>query len=445
MHKQLSRVRTSSCAVGVVRVASVAAMFLSIAMLMLCRPGLAHAEIPVVSDSDPDLGGFAAAPVWTFGGFGSVGVAHSSEHHADYTGNALNPGRAGYSQNWSPDADSRLGGQLDARFNRQWSAVLQMVAERHLDGTYAPRVEWANLKYNVTPDLALRVGRIALPLFLAADYSKANYALPWVRPPVEIYGAVPLSSSDGVDATYRWQTGDAVNTTQVFYGHADVKLTQGASVIARGIVGLSDTVSIGALSLRAGVMSAVVSVDAAQPLFDAFRQFGVPGAVLADQYDVDRKRVVVSSAGFNYDPGKWFVMGELARIASHTYLGDKTAMYVSSGARFGNFTPYAIYGRSKSNGDTHAAGLAPSGYSPQADAGAAALNTQLNGLMASIAIQQTISLGVRWDCLPSVALKIQYDRVRPQGGSSGTLIDVQPDFQSGQTFSVVSAVLDFVF
>lgn len=439
MHKQLSRGRTSSGAVRAIPTVAVVAVFGCIAML--CRPGLAHAEIPIVSEA----AGVAAMPVWTFGGFGSVGVAHSSEHQADYTGNALNPGRAGYSQNWSPDADSRFGAQLDARFDRQWSAVLQMVAERHLDGTYAPRVEWANLKYKVTPDLALRVGRIALPLFLAADYRKANYALPWLRPPVEIYGAVPISSSDGIDATYRWQSGDVINTTQVFYGHADVKLNQGASVIARGIGGLSDTVAIGALSLRVGVMSAVVSVDAARPLFDAFRQFGPAGAALADQYDVDRKRVVVSSAGFNYDPGRWFVMGELARIASHTYLGDKTAMYISSGARFGNFTPYAIYGRSKSNGDTHAAGLAPTGYSPQADAGAAALNTQLNGLMSSIAIQQTISLGVRWDCYTNTALKIQYDRVRPQDGSSGTLINVQPDFRSGQTFNVVSAVLDFVF
>jgi hypothetical protein len=87
----------------------------------------------------------------------------------------------------------------------KWSAVLQLVSERTLRDGYAPVVEWANLQYQVTPDLSVRVGRIALPLFLTGDYRKAGYALPWVRPPVELYGAIPLSNSDGVDASYRWQ------------------------------------------------------------------------------------------------------------------------------------------------------------------------------------------------------------------------------------------------
>jgi hypothetical protein len=33
----------------------------------------------------------------------------------------------------------------------------------------------------------------------------------------------------------------------------------------------------------------------------------------------------------------------------------------------------------------------------------------------------------------------------PKDGSSGMLINVQPNFKSGQTINVVSATLDFVF
>ena len=80
-------------------------------------------------------------------------------------------------------------------------AGVLLISEQRLDNTYRPRVEWANLKYQVTPELALRVGRIALPMFLTADYRKVGYAYPWVRPPVEGYGSLPISSSDGVDAT----------------------------------------------------------------------------------------------------------------------------------------------------------------------------------------------------------------------------------------------------
>jgi hypothetical protein len=64
---------------------------------------------------------------------------------------------------WSTDVDSRLGAQLDATLARHWSAVLQVVGEQGLDNSYRPRVEWANIKYQATPELALRVGRIALP------------------------------------------------------------------------------------------------------------------------------------------------------------------------------------------------------------------------------------------------------------------------------------------
>ena len=49
------------------------------------------------------------APGWTFGGFGSVGMVHSSNDQADYTANVLKPGGAGYSRVWSPNVDSRLG------------------------------------------------------------------------------------------------------------------------------------------------------------------------------------------------------------------------------------------------------------------------------------------------------------------------------------------------
>jgi hypothetical protein len=69
----------------------------------------------------------------------------------------------------------------------------------------------------------------------------------------------------------------------------------------------------------------------------------------------------------------------------------------------------------------------------------------LNGLLRTIAIQQTGSIGVRWDFMPNRAVKLQYDRVSPQDGSSGTLINVQPGFESGHPIHVLSAALDFVF
>lgn len=382
---------------------------------------------------------------WNFGGFGTLGVAHSDNEQADFTGNALSPGAAGYSRAWSAQVDSRIGAQLDVRFNRQWSAVLQLVSERGLRGGYAPVVEWANVQYRATPDLSLRLGRITLPLFLSGDYRKAGYALPWVRPPVEAYGAIPLTSSDGADVSYRWQAGDTHNVTQVFYGRTDVPATSGARARAHGLTGLSNTSTQGALTLRASVLRTHLTVDIARELFDGLRQFGTSGAALAGRYALEHKRAYVASAGVSYDPGNWFAMGEIGRMDADSYLGDKTVGYLSAGYRYRDLTPYLVYSSSYANMATSVAGLALDGLPAQQAAAGAALNLGLNQLLAAIPRQHTVSAGVRWDLRPNYALKVQYDRITPHQGSTGTFINVQPGFRSGQPVAVVSATLDFVF
>jgi len=95
----------------------------------------------------------------TVGGFGTLGVVHSSDKQSDFTANALNPGTAGYSHNWSTAVDSRAGIQMGVNLDGEWSAVLQLVTERTLNNGYGPVVEWANVKYQATPDLSLRLGR----------------------------------------------------------------------------------------------------------------------------------------------------------------------------------------------------------------------------------------------------------------------------------------------
>ena len=89
--------------------------------------------------------------------------------------------------------DSRVGAQLNARFSPQVSAIVQVTSEQRYDGTYRPEVEWANIKYDVTPDFSIRAGRTVLPSFMVSDYRKVGYATPWVRPPVEVYSLMPLT------------------------------------------------------------------------------------------------------------------------------------------------------------------------------------------------------------------------------------------------------------
>lgn len=111
--------------------------------------------------------------------------------------------------------------QLTANLAPQWSSVLQVIVEQDYKGHYTPDIEWANVKFDITPELSLRAGRVVLPTFMNSEYRKVGYAIPWIRPPEEVYRTVPVSNVDGIDAAYRFRFDDFTNTLQATYGQAD--------------------------------------------------------------------------------------------------------------------------------------------------------------------------------------------------------------------------------
>jgi hypothetical protein len=323
--------------------------------------------------------------------------------------------------------------------------VLQVVSEQGLDGSYRPRVEWANVKYQLTPELALRAGRIALPVFLSADYRKIGYIYPWVRPPVETYGTLPFTNSDGVDATWRWSAGQVRNASQFFYGHCDMNLAPPHLGWARHIVGISNTSDWGAVSLRASLISAELTMDTGQALFQSFDAFGPAGQALGRRYAVDDKRGTIASIGLDLDPGPWFLMAEAGASHSDSLIGATRSAYASAGWRWHAFTPYLTYARVRAASATHVPGLSADQVAPSDRARIAQLDAELNALLAMIPQQSTASAGLRWDLRRNTAFTLQYDRVTPRGGSHGTLINTTPGFESGHPANVLSLALDFVY
>jgi hypothetical protein len=384
-------------------------------------------------------------PGWTLSGFGTLGYVHSSERRADFTNSVLKASGAGYSRAWSAAPDSRLAAQLDARLDSHWSAVVQVVSEQHLDQHYRPRVEWANIKYQATPELALRAGRIALPVFLAADYRKVGYADAWLREPVELYGALPISSSDGMDLTWRWGAGAMRTTTQAFYGHTAMGLTPTTHLDARRIAGFSQTAEMGALTVRFSALTADLTLDIGRPLFDAYAALGAAGSELAERYDVDGKRATIASIGLAYDPGRWFLQAEAGRTRTDSFLGKTAALHAGGGLRRGAFTTYAGYGHVRAESPTSDPGLPLAGMAGPGMALAGRLNAGLNSLLQTVPDQSSVSAGLRWDFRTNFSLTGQLDRVTPHHGSRGTLINTQPGFEPGHPLLVTSVALDFVF
>lgn len=389
---------------------------------------------------DDDVG----TPMFSFSGYGTLGAVRSSEDKADFIAGNFKPNGAGYTHRWSTSVDSLIAGQVIVKITRNISAVVQAVSEQNYDNSYRPHVEWANIKYQVTPDFSIRAGRIVLPGFLVSENRKVGYSTPWVRPPIEVYNLTPLSNSDGVDASYRMHLGELTNTVQGNYGMSEPKIPGGSKVKVKNLWGISDTAEYGTATVRITFQKTNLTVESFKPLFDGFRQFGPEGMAIADKYDVSNKPFTFVGIGGTYDPGGWFVMGEWGTANSDSALGKRTSWYTSGGYRLGAFTPYLTYARAKAD-KLSDPGLTLSTLPPFLTGPATGLNIALNSILSAKPVQNTISVGVRWDFMKNTGLKLQFDHTRIGDGSIGMLSNTQPGFQPGGRVNMLGATVDFVF
>lgn len=382
---------------------------------------------------------------FSFDGFGTIGVVHSTEDRADFAWLPTRPSGPGHTETFSLDPDSLFAGQATVRVTSKLTAVAQVVVEHTAADDYAPALEWANLRYDVTPDFSVRAGRFAVPGFLVSEYRKVSYANPWVRPPIEVYSLVPIFTMDGVEARRRWHAGDWTNTLGVSLGRSETDLPgEGGKVIADDAWNVNATFQRGGLTTRVAVAGADLDIDAFDPLFTGFRAFGPEGAAIADRYEVDERSFLFASAGAEFDPGRWFVMAEAGWLDTESALGEKIAGYVSGGYRWGTLTPYATYSRVELLSKSSAEGLSTAGLPPQLAPVAAGLNAGLNDILGAPE-QQNFALGGRWDYHTGMALKLQVDFIDVLGDSPGTFINQQPGFQRGGSAQVFSLATVFVF
>lgn len=407
----------------------------------------------------------AAAAVWGFGGrpavaaedqgpsfqfdaFGTLGLVHSSEDQADFTRSVRVPRGAGASQEWSPRVDSVLAGQLTARFTPRLSAVVQLVSEYRHDASWTPRLEWANLRYELTPELAVGIGRIASPIFMLTDTRRVAYSLPWIRPPIEVYELYPVTSNDGVSVLWSSRIGGATHLLEISYGRSDSHYSRnGQSGVARARQQLivRSTLERDAWSLHLGYSPAELTLPGYQPLFDAFRQFGAAGDAIADRYEPRGRDTRYLGAGVTYDPGPWFVMAEWAEVRFEGVLSSRSGGYVTAGLRHGPFTPYATVAETGRTGQRTLQLLDVDSVPPESAATAAALNAQLAAVVADVPDQRTFSLGLRWDFARNLSLKLQYDHTDLAPGNTGTLANFQPGFEPGGKVNLLGVSASFVW
>jgi hypothetical protein len=328
---------------------------------------------------------------FNFNGFGSVvvgTVVEGEEFLADYPKTGL------YDTDLSIDPDTTLGLQLSSYFTDEFSLIAQVVVNGALD--YDPVVDWLYLNYYLTPKLSVQAGRKRLPLYYYSDYFDVGYAYYWIRPPPDVY-TWQITNYNGVNLLYETGLGGWDASLNLYYGSEESEDNELLGLLFSAKVDETWKEMIGIVGLISNHWLEV-RLTHMQGLVDRTIN-GVP--VINDI------RQLFTGVAVNMTFDQLLILSEFNNYRRPDDDVEHNAYMVSFGYQIGDLTPH----------------LTRSGFRQSA-------NT-----LGNDEEHYTTSVGLRWDAVDNIAVKLQYDRVE----DNGVIVPIKGESRS------LSLGVDFVF
>jgi len=365
----------------------------------------------------------ASAHAIQFDGFFTVGASI----HDDDT-NAGNPagenvyigslGDRGITEDLTFETDTRFGLQISSDVSENMSVVAQLLG-RGTNSNFDAIVEWAYVDYEFADWVSIRAGKIKQPVYLVNDYVEVGYAYPWIRPPVEVYYLNnPLNTVNGAELLLSFPVGPGTLSFQPYIGsnRDDIPNTGG--------VGYFEAENIYGIDVKYAGRGFTVHASNFQCEVKTFGNLANVPTGFGFDVDVDLNGTGdcdVTAAGLNLDIANVVVYAEWQeRTTTETLsrpFGDQDAWYATLGYRIGKWLPHITYATI----DGEASTVTPGAVSCAADSGGC--NTPLGAVPAGtplfnfpVAVQTSITAGLRYEVNDSAALKFEY-----------ALVDVEDD------------------
>ncbi|MCS0629668.1 hypothetical protein NX786_10025 [Telluria mixta] len=385
-------------------------------------------------------------------GFGTGALTWTNTDKAEFA----RPNQAsGAKKDVTTGVDSNFGVQADYAVNSWLSVTGQGLVRKDAQDDFGAELAWAFAKAKVSDDVAIRVGRMGVPAFMISDYRNVGYANTMLRPPAEVYSQMLFNTVDGADVIWQHSYGDTTYTAQFAVGKSKVDIAGGPSLEGRRLTALNLVAEHGPLTVRFGRVDGRLTLNHSASLTTLLNTLNTvaagyklpQAAQLATDIDVRDKKASFTSLGATLDWNNIVMQSEYAKRKTDSYINDTTSWYVMGGYRISKFLPYYSHAKLSIDGNVHNGmpAACPAGYPAACTPTLAALNGVVANLRytgVSQGEQQTDTIGLRWDFRSSVALKVQFDRVRPNK-AAGLLINAQPGYKGPVTVGAVA--LDFVF
>jgi hypothetical protein len=373
-----------------------------LALLLVCVAPLASA------DAEHRLSGFA-----------TLGIAMSDNPKLVFRRDITKDDGA-YKHSGSWKSDSLLGLQWQGDWSPEWGTMVQLVAKDRFNNSLSNSIEWAFVRYRPTDGLDLRLGRLGADVFMLSEYRQVGYAIPWVRPPHDLYGLASLYHFDGADVTKRIELGDAALNIKAFYGNSDEEYPTGFNNdqgihVEFDLYGASTSMEWNYWKLRYTYAKVKVKSDHAKPLREGLAQVASiwpPATLFMSELETLDKSFDYNQIGVNYDNNDWWFQGEFLQLGSELALvASGKHAYASLGKRFGSLSIYGLAGYAEPKNPSvyvpYPSIVLPEPFQSQLDYLVVATERTLNGVRIK---QRSYGVGARWDFTAKMALKIQLEQ-----------------------------------
>ena len=304
---------------------------------------------------------------------------------------------------------SKVGAQVSMYANDFTFTAQGLVRKTH--DSYEAELTWLNVKYDISDNYAVRIGRIQTKVLLHSESLDIDNLQLWAKAPVEVYRLMPIRTYEGLELTYD-DNFDDYHFNVSLVGLASYSDTINGSkdtetrIDVDGSHSLTLTLENDTFTYKASYSRSKADIEddaSTIAVVNGLRAYGND----MERFTYDDRTFKVYSLGFQYRNEGFRVDTEVVHSDSDGFFPSSTGAYMMLGYKINAFTPYIIYAENRNDENYY-----DTSSIQTVDATSTALKRGLNDILyLNNYSQETASIGARYDIQTGMALNFQVDRI----------------------------------
>jgi len=284
---------------------------------------------------------------------------------------------------------SHIGLQFNTDIVKNLEFSLTLLGEGKTE--YQTRTAWFYATYEVSDNTSFRFGRLKVPFFMVSNYIDIGHAYPWVSPPADVYTTNVIESADGLEYIYETSLFGSSFQFNTYVGSNSHQHHLSPTYINDGTVNTKPYVTGDKIKFEAHELFGVVFSISTDSV--TFKMSHNQAVFTSDELGIEKARISIGGFGFIVDWNNFLLYSEFSHrdteASLQAIMPDQNSKYITLGYRIGNFLPYITQA-------SITKGKSQSKYA---------------------LVQDSSSIGIRYDINPKMDIKFQATKIKP--GLSG--------------------------